>query len=298
MKKLFSGVIPAMVTPYREDGRIDTEAIEQLVERLIENGVAGLFVCGSSGEWWLLTEEERMQAVEAAVKAAAGRVPVMAHIGANATGSACRLANHAEKAGADAVSALPPIGRPYPPDAVWEHFRAIADSTGLPLYLYHLPQIYGDLITMDRFVQALEEIPTLAGAKFSSYRIDDLIDIKLRAQGRLNIISGCGEQLLSAMANGADGSICTWYNIIPRLGNKIIECVKASDIPEASRHQDILVGMASELKPNALGFAKKLLTHRGVPVGNPRRPCPGMDDATFQDMLRRIEPTGVMEWVV
>jgi dihydrodipicolinate synthase/N-acetylneuraminate lyase len=128
-------------------------------------------------------------------------------VGASSTHAAVQLARHAEKAGAGAISALPPVGGSFSPPAIWGHFKAIGDATSLPFYLYHLPQLYGDVITVDTLVKAMDSIPTLAGAKFSSYRIDDLIKLKVLAGGRLNLLSSCGEQLLSAAVCGAEGSI-------------------------------------------------------------------------------------------
>ena len=212
------------------------------------------------------------------------------------TCSAIALARHAEKAGAQAVSALPPTGRPYPPALIWNHFRAIAESTSLPLYLYHLPQVVGDLITVDKFLEAIETIPTIKGAKFSSYRIDDMIHLKVKAAGRLNILSGCGEQLLSAIVNGAEGSICTWYNFIPRLGHRIIECARSGQLDEARRLQDMLVEFGAQCIGNTLGNVKMLINHRGIDVGIPRRPSLPPTDEERKKVLARLQEIGIFDW--
>jgi N-acetylneuraminate lyase len=169
---------------------------------------------------------------------------------------------------------------------------------GLPLYLYHLPQVYGDLITIDKFVEAADTMPTLAGAKFSSYRIDDLINLKIKAKGKLNILSGCGEQCLSGIINGADGSICTWYNVIPRLADRIITCARNGNVAEASRCQDLLVEFAMILIARPIGNVKKLLAHRGFDVGRPRMPMIATSDEEWRKLLPKLEATGIMDWVV
>ena len=296
---LFTGVIPALPTPFDSDEQVNHEAIAAFVERLVEvEGIDGLFVCGSTGEWWALSEEERRGVAEAAVKAVRGRVPVMIHVGTSSTGVSERLAQHAERIGADAISALPPVGRAFPAEAIWEHFRAIGAACGLPLYLYHLPQQYGDLITMDRFVAALETIPTLAGAKFSSYRIDNLIDLRTRTKGALNLISGCGEQLMSAIGAGADGSICTWYNLMPRLARKIIDCVEAGDVPGARTHEDLLVRAGKSMMGNGIGFVKRLAARSGIDLGQPRRPMPPLTDEQLAQGVARLEEAGVLSWII
>jgi len=296
--KLFEGIIPALVTAFDKNEEVNYKAVGQMTERLIEQGVGGLFICGSTGEWWSLTAAERMRIADTVVEAARGRTKIMVHVGANSTREATSLARHAEKAGAHAVSALPPVGRPYAPKLIWDHFKAIGAASSLPMYLYHLPQVYGDLITIDKFVEAIDTMPTLAGAKFSSYRIDELIDLRLKAKGKLNILSGCGEQLLSATINGADGSICTWYNVIPRLGNKIIELARKGDMAAASKHQDLLVAFAMVMLSNGMGNAKALIGLRGIDVGMPRRPLGGTPVEEMKKLMPKLEATGIMEWVI
>jgi len=294
----FEGIIPALLTPFDEKENVNYAALERMVNRLIEQGVGGLFVCGSTAEWWALTLDDRMGIVEKVVETVSGRTPIMVHVGSTCTKFSIQLARHAREAGVQAVSALPPVGSRYSSAQIWDHFRRIGEATDLPLYLYHLPQLYGDMITIDRFVEALETMPTLAGAKFSSYRIDDMIDLKLKAEGRLNIISGCGEQLLSATVNGAEGSICTWYNYIPRLGNKIIECVKNNDIAGASRHEDILVKFAMLVIGKSVGNMKWLIGLRGIDVGRPALPITGPTPEEKKDLLPKIEATGIFDWCI
>jgi dihydrodipicolinate synthase/N-acetylneuraminate lyase len=295
----FEGVIPALVTPFNKNTEeIDYPAIGKITDRLIQQGIGGLFVCGSTGEWWAMTAVERMKVVDAAVAAAKGRTKIMVHCGANSTREAIALAQHAEKAGAQAISLLPPLGRPYAPALIWEHFRAVGASCSLPMYLYHLPQVYGDLITIDKFVEAIDKMPTLKGAKFSSYRIDDLIHLKIKAQGRLNILSGCAEQLLSATVNGAEGSICSWYNYFPRLGNRIIELAKRNEIAQARPLQDSVVEFGMLCIGNTMGNLKWLIAERGIDVGIPRRPILPTTAEEKAKLMPAVQKTGVLEWAI
>jgi N-acetylneuraminate lyase len=294
----FEGIIPALLTPFGKDDEVNYKALGQMVNRLIEQGVGGLFVCGSTAEWWALTVEERMKIVDRVMETVAGRTRVMVHVGSTATRFSVQLARHAKRAGAHAVSALPPVGGKYSNEQIWNHFQIIAQATDLPLYLYHLPQLYGELITVDKFIEATQTMPTLAGAKFSSYRIDDMIDLRIKAKGRLNIISGCGEQLLSATACGADGSICTWYNYIPRLGNKIIECVRNNDVAGARRCEEILVEFAMLVIGKHIGNMKWLITLRGIDVGVPRLPLTAPTEDEKRKLLPKIEATGIFDWCV
>lgn len=294
----FQGIIPALLTPFDNDDEVDCDAIDRLVNRLIEEGVGGLFACGATGEWWALTQDERMRIVDQVVESADDRTKVIVHVGSTSTRFSVELARHAQQAGAAAVSALPPVGSSYSAESVWEYFKAIGASTDLPLYLYHFPRVYGDSITVDRFVDAIDTIPTLGGVKFSSYNIDDLIELKLRANGRLNILSGAAEQLLSGMACGADGSICTWYNLFPRLANKIIECVENGDLESARKYEDLIVRFARLCRSHYLGNLKWLIGLRGIGVGKPREPMPNPTPDECKERLPQIEATGIFDWCI
>ena len=294
----FSGIIAPLITPFDGDEQVDHAAIDALVIRLLDRGIDGLFVCGGTGEWWALTEPERVAITERVIDLARGKVPVMVHVGASATGSAVRLARHAEQVGADAISALPPTGFSFSPDSVWAHFRAIADACNLPLYLYHFPQVYGDAIGIDRFIDATESMPTLAGVKFSSYRIDDLIHLHNQTRGRLNILSGCSEQLLSAMTCGAEGSICTWYNLLPRLAQQILKDLRAGELDAARAHQETLVVIAKFCGNKHLANCKSLITQCGVPVGIPRRPLPQMQSGEDEALAAGLKQRGVWDWLL
>jgi len=130
-------VWPAMLTPLDESGIPCREATERLVEVLVEQGLGGLFVLGSTGQGVLLSASERKQVAEWIVQTAAGRTPIMVHVGATTTDVAIDLARHAEQIGADAVSTVPPIYYPVDTATTLEHYRRIGAATGLPFFPYH-----------------------------------------------------------------------------------------------------------------------------------------------------------------
>ena len=300
--KIFSGVIPALLTPFNQRDEVDYSALEMHITRLIEQGIDGLFVCGTTGLWWLLSDEERMNIVEKTMKICSDKIPIMVHVGTMSTRSSIRLAEHAEGCGAQAISALPPVGFSYPPDSVWEYFKDIAESCGLPLYLYHLPQLFGNLITMDKFIEALDVIPSLEGVKFSAYQIDHLIELKVKSadslKGALNILSGGAEQLLSAVSCGAAGSVCSWYNLFPRLARKIIDCIHAGDVQKAQAHQDLLIRAIIDIRNMGHGMLWRLVTERGINVGQPRKPLPHLSEKVFESKLPQIKKSGILDWSI
>src|ERR671931_698184 len=156
MSEPFQGVLPALITPFTEDGAaIDTQALAANVERLIAGGVAGLVPGGSTGEFTTLSNAERRELVEATVQAAAGRVPVVAGTGALSTRETVELSVHAEGAGAAAVMIVPPFYDPLPWRELLTHYTAVADAIDIPIMYYNLPSATGVTLTAEQ----LRELP-------------------------------------------------------------------------------------------------------------------------------------------
>src|SRR5919197_3179237 len=156
MSEPFHGVLPALITPFTEDGgAIDTRALAANVERLIGAGVGGLVPGGSTGEFTTLTNAERRQVVETTIAAAAGRVPVVAGTGALSTRETVELSAHAEQAGAAAVMIAPPFYDPLPWRELLAHYTAVADAIDIPIMYYNLPSATGVTLTAEQ----LRELP-------------------------------------------------------------------------------------------------------------------------------------------
>lgn len=298
MPPLFEGIIPALATPFDDRDKLNLDSATKLVERLLAAGVGGLFVCGSTGEWNTLSLDERKRYAEHVTGVVAGRVKVMVHAGAYATKDAVALARHAEGIGADAISALPPQGSRYNTDEVWTYFQEIAGNVSLPLYLYHMPQVFGDQVTMAGVIEKLAVIPNLGGLKFSSYRIDDMVKLRQQVGDRLNILSGCGEQSLSAAVCGADGFICTWYNLVPRLFVKMVEAVEAKDLDTAREWYDKAMSVTMPILPHVLGGLKWLIGLRGIACGAPRKPRADIPQEARDRLTELFTAMGAFDWMV
>src|SRR5829696_6063686 len=156
MPEPFHGVLPALITPFTEDGEaIDTRALAAIVDRLVEAGVGGLVPGGSTGEFTTLTNAERRQLVEVTVEAAAGRVPVVAGTGALTTRDTVELSVHAERAGAAAVMIVPPLYDALSWRELLAHYSAVADAIEIPIMYYNLPSASGVRLTAGQ----LRELP-------------------------------------------------------------------------------------------------------------------------------------------
>jgi N-acetylneuraminate lyase len=162
------GIVPAVVTPLSPDGVFQPDIIARLLERVYTGGVHGVYVCGQTGEGMLQSVEQRKRVLEAAVKYSPAGKLVIIHVGANVTADAVQLAQHAEQAGAHAISSLPPSG-PYEFVEIQEFYETLARSTSLPLLLYHHPDVCPQL-TPDLALE-LCSIPNVAGFKFTDFNL-------------------------------------------------------------------------------------------------------------------------------
>ena len=276
------GLVAAGFTPMNPDGSLNTPAIDQLAQFLIDSGVSGVFVCGSTGESLSLTTEERKVCLDRWVKACAGRIKVVAHVGHNSLPDARELAAHAQEVGADAISAMPPtFFKPRTLDALVDWCASLGDAAPeLPFYYYHIPGMTGVVFKMIDFLKVAEaRIPTLAGIKFT---FSDLMDYRrclTHAEGKFDILFGSDEIMLAALAMGAKGFIGSTYNLTPALYLKILEAFNAGDLDEARRQQSRSIEMVDRLiKLGGLPAFKVAMGLNGVDCGPIRAPFAQLGD--------------------
>lgn len=215
-KDRFRGMFTALVTPMLEDGQVDFESLQRLVDHQIAEGIYGFYVGGSTGEAFLLSSDERMQVLESVIRATRQRVPVVAHIGCISTMESVRLAKHAEQAGADAVSAVVPFYYKVSLDAIRSHYESIMASVTLPLIVYHFPGATGVTLSMD-FYEAIARNPQCLGVKFTSYNLFEMQQIRKRCGDGFFIWNGHDEVYAGGALLGADGAIGSTFNMMPGL---------------------------------------------------------------------------------
>src|SRR5499425_3476150 len=171
---MFSGALTALVTPFRA-GEVDTRALAALVEEQIGAGIHGLVPCGSTGEAATLTHEEHVQVVQAVVRVARGRVPVVAGTGSNSTAEAIRLTHGAEEAGADAALLISPYYNKPTQEGIYRHYAAIAEATKLPLIVYNIPGRTASNIAPET-IGRMARIPNVVGVKEATGSLAQVIE--------------------------------------------------------------------------------------------------------------------------
>lgn len=267
-----------MATPLHEDGyRVNTAVLPALVNFLIDKGVKGLFVGGTTGEGILLSAAERQRLHEGAMTAVNGRVPVLLHVGANTTATAVALTQHAVHLGADAIVAVPPTFFGMDEDSLTAYFQAIAAAAPeTPLLLYDIPHLAINGISPALLTRLSREIPSLAGVKTSrpdAQMIRQLLDA---APERLIMLAGNERIALGSLAMGADGLISGLSTAVPEPFVALSRAVGEGDLAAARQAHQTINRLLDLMPPQRIGGIKTILAERGIPVGTavPPRPMP------------------------
>lgn len=227
----FAGLSVAMITPLR-DGQVDFEALRQNVEYQIEAGTTCLCPVGTTGESPTLSHPEQDQVIAAVVKAAAGRIKVMAGTGSNSTEEALRLTRFAAEAGADAALVVAPYYNKPTQEGFFQHYKALAEAVDLPICIYNIPGRTGKNIEPETIVR-LAELPNITMVKEATGSMDQASAIL--ASTDLTVLSGDDSLTLPLMALGARGVISVVGNVIPRDMIALIRAFESGDLEEARR---------------------------------------------------------------
>lgn len=296
MEKI-KGIVPAFMTPFDENDQIDEQMARRLVRFMIDSGSAGFFVCGSTGEGFLMSVEERKQYLELVVNEVAGQVPVIAQVGALATRDSLELARHAQKIGADAVGSVAPFYYPHTFEAIMDHYRLIGDSVDLPVYVYYIPLTTGVKLSADQFIDGINKVPGIAGLKFSDANLYMFNLVIQAAAGKLNVFSGFDEMLLPALIMGADGAIGLDYNMFPDLFVGIYNDFYNNRIKEAQEKQfRVNTFIKTMLAYGYLPFAKYAMKYRGFNMERCRRPFVPFTDEHKKLIETKLKEIGFFDW--
>ncbi len=296
-----SGLVAATFTPFRADGSLHLARIKPVIDAVIKQGATGLYVCGSTGEGPLLSTDERLRVAEATVKAAAGRVPVIIQVGHNSIVEARSLAVHAQRIGADAISATPPGY--FKPDSMENFIACIAHIAGgapkLPFYYYNIPVLSGVRFDMVEFLRRGQaSIPTLRGIKFSDSALHDMQACVEFDGGRYDILFGVDEMLLGGLAFGARGAVGSTFNFAAPLYRQIVAAFDRGDLTEASRLQFLAAEMVRVMLRNGgRGSLKAAMALIGADCGHSRLPTVTCTPAQRVKMKKELAALGFFDWI-
>lgn len=267
----FRGVGTAIVTPFKRDLSLDEEGLRRFVDWQINEGVHFLVPCGTTGENPSLEHGEHRRVVEITVQTAAGRVPVLAGAGGNATPRAVELAEMAVDLGADGILTVTPYYNKPTPEGLLRHFGAQAEAiekkkSGFPMILYNVPSRTGLNMTAETTLRLAREIPNIAGVKEASANMEQILTILRERSEGFAVLSGEDAWTLPLLAAGADGVISVASNEVPRLMREMVE---RRDVAIHNRLLPLLFGNFIESNP---GPVKAALAMMGILESDTVRP--------------------------
>ncbi len=295
MFEKIEGLINAPFTPFHANGELNLDPIEKYAELLVKNKLQGVFINGSSGEGYLLSEEERMQIAEKWMSVVPAGFKVIVHVGSTCIKESFRLAQHAQKIGAFGIGAMaspfPKVGRVEELVKYCEEIAAGAPN--LPFYFYHIPAFNGVFLSMLEFLKAVDgRIPNFAGIKYTFESLYEYNQCRLYKGGKFDMLHGQDETILPCLAmGGAQGGIggTTNYNGINLVG--IIEAWKAGDLEKARELQNYsqeVINVICKYRGNIVG-GKRIMKLIGLDLGPNRTPFQSMTDAEEASLKKDLE---------
>lgn len=292
--KTIHGSIPAIVTPMGDDGALDLPALRRLLDWHIAEGSDAIVVVGTTGESPTVDFAEHCQLIETTVQHVAGRVPVIAGTGANATREAIELAQFAKKAGADAhLSVVPYYNKPTQ-EGLYQHFKTIAEAVDLPMIVYNVPGRTVADLTNDTALR-LAHVPGIVGIKDATGDIERGTDLLKRAPRNFAVYSGDDATALALLLLGGAGTISVTANVAPRLMHEMCSAALKGDLPKARELNFRLLGLHRDLfiEPSPTP-TKWALQKMGLIAGGIRLPILPLSAASHERVRIAMQAAGIV----
>lgn len=270
--KQFEGIYPAIITPIDENEEINVNALEQVIEKTIKQGVSGFYVSGSTGESFLLRDEQRVQMVKAVCEIVNGRCDVIANIGAFSTKATVKMAEEVAGFGVAALSAVPPFYFSYSKDEIKQYYYDLADASGLPVIIYNIPKLSGVSFGTAELLEMLS-YKGMVGVKQTTMDLMQTEALVRQCGPETTVFNGHDEILLPALSVGVKASIGSTFSI---MADVFVELKKAFDAGDMERAK-YLQGKGNEMIKTLLDIGifpaiKGVLKLQGIDCGNCIKP--------------------------
>ena len=292
---MLRGVYSAMITPFDKNERIDERACETIINWTIDKGVTGVFTVASTGESWALSVEEKIRLFQLTVAVVKKRTPVIAGVGAPSTRESVFLAEEAQKAGVDYLCAAPPsFVRPSQEEMI-THFGTLARATSVPLILYNIPMLAGNLLGTPAVKALTHRFPQITGIKDSGGDLTVLNDLLIGRRADFSVVTGIDTLVLPGLLAGSQGAILGSANVCPELSLAVLRLFDAGQLQEAWKVQNRLtrfwLAMGLGSFPAPVKAAMELI---GLPAGAPRGPVAPLDAERRELLRRELHEMGVL----
>lgn len=292
---LFKGTMPALVTPYDENGKLKKNTVKELIDWQLSEGSTGFYICGSTGEGPALPPSTRMEMAEATMEAVKGRGVVINHIGAANIWDTIALTEHATKIGVDAVSSLAPSYAGFTEDELFEYYNTIAAHTDKPVLVYATPAL--NVASLPGFLEKVMKIPNVIGTKCTIREYFEVRKVVEVNQGNINVINGPDETLLCGLIMGEQGGIGTTYNVMPGWFAKLYDAFNAGDLKTAQEYQykinHVIDALIRFSKIGAIRGTKAALQLKGFDVGNAAYPAAKYTSEELSIFKKELQGYGI-----
>ncbi|MBD1431241.1 dihydrodipicolinate synthase family protein [Sphingobacterium sp. DN00404] len=268
----WSGIFPATLTPFHENGELNFEMLSVNIEAQLEAGIEGIILAGSLGEASVLTADEKFELLTYALNVIKGRIPVLLNLTENTTKDAVEFAQRAEALGADGLMVLPPMRYRADDREVVDWFRTIAQSTKLPILVYNNPVDYATYITLDMFEELLQE-PNIEAVKESTRDLTNITRLRNRFGDRLKILAGVDTIFVESLIVGADGVVGGLVDAFPKETFAIFDAVKKGNLQKALEiYRWFMPVLELDIHPKLVQYIKLAASKEGLCTPYTRAP--------------------------
>lgn len=292
---LFEGAGVALVTPFKENGEVNYEKLEEIVEEQIAGGTDAIIACGTTGEASTMTHEEHLDVIEYICRVTKKRIPVVAGTGSNCTETAVYLSAEAEKRGADGLLLVSPYYNKATQKGLMAHFTAVADAVKIPVILYNIPGRTGVTIKPETIAALCRNVDNIVGVKEASGNFSAIATLMSLSDGKVDLYSGNDDQIVPLLSLGGKGVISVLSNVAPRQTHDICASYFAGDVKTSAGLQlkaiPLITELFSEVNPIPVKAAMNMM---GKGVGPLRMPLTEMEPQNQEKLKRAMADYGIL----
>ena len=293
---IFTGAGVALVTPFHEDGSVNYDKLDELIDYHCEHGTDSIIICGTTGESSTLSEEEHMECIRFAVERTRKRLPVIAGTGSNSTYTTIQMSKEAVEDGADGLLLVTPYYNKATQNGLKAHYKAIAKEVNVPIVLYNVPSRTGTRLAPQTVVDLCHEVPNIVGVKDATGDISEVAELMSLAKGTVDVYSGNDDQIVPVLSLGGKGVISVLSNILPKETHDMVASYLEGDVAKSCEMQlkyfDLIKALFCEVNPIPV---KKALNLMGMEVGSLRLPLTEMEDANAKRLEEEMRKAGVIK---
>lgn len=292
---IFEGAGVALITPFKANGDVNYDKLEEILEEQIAGGTDAIVICGTTGEASTMSPEEHLSVIKYGCEVVKGRIPVVAGTGSNCTREAVYMSQKAEEAGADGVLLVTPYYNKATQNGLIAHFTTIAEAIKIPALLYHIPGRTGVTMKPETIVSLCKNVPNIVGVKEASGNFSSIATMMNMADGCIDVYSGNDDQIVPLLSMGGKGVISVLSNVAPKQTHDICQKFFDGDVKGSLQMQldaiPLISALFSEVNPIPVKAAMNMM---GKEVGPLRLPLTEMEDAHKEVLKQAMKSYGIL----